>query len=58
LGKLTKKILAGLTGGADSVSRIFPPDYFRDPKGIERAKVVNIDHFRENDQTFMEKEGN
>ncbi|MGB0075596.1 MAG: hypothetical protein WCC31_00665 [Terracidiphilus sp.] len=58
LGKLTEKIPSSLTAGAGSVSKIFPLDSFCDLTGIQRGKVVNIDHFSRNERNFMENERN
>jgi hypothetical protein len=43
---------------ADSLSKIFLPNDFGNHTGTRRAKVINIDRFRENDRKFMEKQGN
>ena len=57
LGKLTEKIHASLTAGAGSFSKIFPMDSFCDLTGTRRPKVVNFDHFCENDKNVMGNTG-
>lgn len=52
-----EKNLATLTGNADFHSKISPLDCLCDLTGIERDNVVNIDHFRENDQIYTKNRG-
>jgi hypothetical protein len=54
MGRINQENPAGLTGSADSFSRISPLNRSGDPTDIRRDKVVNIDHFREIEQNFIE----